>query len=264
MGNETFVEELNVIDLIKFCLKRIKLLLIVLLCSIVAGGALGAVTSIGERYYGTQIQFYINPKEEKQTDSESISNYGVYGSYGNNVMETMVHLLESDLFTEQLIEGWNRVPEKYNEDGSISQRYKECVYFVKECVSFSYSQNPSEADVTTSNLAKSFIFIDISVKGDENKEIAGELLELLRDKVPVYIVAHMIVPKDYDGTNCEEISTISEIQRLNEGEMAISAIKFALLFAVVGAVVVCTVVIVIERNKLVKAAKEKATEEKTE
>lgn len=103
-------EELSLADIFRTLLSKLKLLIVVLLVGIVVGGTLGAILTMNTHYYGTQIQFYINPKEKESGASES--TYGVYGAYGRNVMDNMVKLLESDIFTEQLMLNGAELPEK--------------------------------------------------------------------------------------------------------------------------------------------------------
>jgi hypothetical protein len=207
MENQVYKDELSFFDVIKILWKKAKLILIIFLSSVVVGGAVGAVTAIGQDYYGTEIEFYINPSEKDDgSSSDSDSNYGVYGSYGDNVMETMIKLLKSHLFTEQLIEGWERTPVKYAEDGSINPAYKRFIYALEEVISYEYLTTEN-ASVTSNNLAKSFIIIQIKIRANNQELIsfAEELLGRLRTAVPAYVTAHMIVPSGFAGTNCKEI-----------------------------------------------------------
>ena len=148
MENEVRTVELSLMDVIKILWKKVKLILIIFLASIVVGGGIGAVMAIGQDYYGTEIQFYINPSEKEDgSSSDSDSNYGVYGSYGDNVMETMIKLLESHLFTEQLIEGWNRTPAKYldEEKTAINPAYKRFIYALEDVISYEYATTENAA-----------------------------------------------------------------------------------------------------------------------
>ncbi|MBQ8320455.1 MAG: hypothetical protein IJX81_06205 [Clostridia bacterium] len=261
-----YAEELTFMDVLRILFKKIKLILIVFLCSIFVGGALGALLNFNKKYYGTEIQFYINPKEKDASDNDAESTYGVYGSYGDNVMETMIKLLESNLFTEQLIAGWDRTPEKYLENGSINPAYKEFIYALEDVITYSYSSSETESTVITTNLAKSFIVIEIKIlaQGEEMVEFAEELLTRLRVEVPKYVTDHMIVPSGFVGTNCEEITTISEIELLNEGNTLVAAVKYALIFGAVGLIVVCAVAIITERVKATSNVAQTKKKEGTE
>ncbi len=103
-------EELSLSDIFRTLLSKIKLLIVVLLAGVLVGGATGALLTMNTHYYGTEIQFYVNPKEKEEGANES--TYGVYGAYGAHVMDNMIKLLESDLFTEQLMLRGKTLPDK--------------------------------------------------------------------------------------------------------------------------------------------------------
>ena len=264
MEQQTQVEELSLLEIFKILFKKIKLLLIVLLASIVAGGVFGALITLNQDYYGTEIWFYINPKE-KLSDEED-STYGVYGSYGDNVMDTMTKLLESDLFTEQLVEGWNRTPVKLLDDGSLNPKYKAFIYALKETIEFSYDTTQEKATGSSSTLAKSFIIVNIELLADDEELVtfAEELLVRLRNYVPEYVTRHMIVPSGFEGTNCKEITTISEIEHLNENNTVVSAVKYAVIIGVLGTFIACVAVLIDNRVKTHSALKQLAKEETEE
>ena len=264
MEQQTQVEELSLLEIFKILFKKIKLLLIVLLASIVAGGVFGALITLNQDYYGTEIWFYINPKE-KLSDGED-TTYGVYGSYGDNVMDTMTKLLESDLFTEQLVEGWNRTPVKLLDDGSLNPKYKAFIYALKETIEFSYDTTQEKAAGSSNTLAKSFIIVNIELLADDEELVtfAEELLVRLRNYVPEYVTRHMIVPSGFEGTNCKEITTISEIEHLNENNTVVSAVKYAVIIGVLGTFIACVAVLIDNRVKTHSALKQLAKEETEE
>ena len=106
MNEQVEKEELSLLDLLKVLLSKIKLLILILLCGGVLGGAIGFVTSYDVRYWGTNMEFYVNPvRPAKNEDTElgGGSTYGVYGAYGKNVLNNMVELLESEAFGNRLI-----------------------------------------------------------------------------------------------------------------------------------------------------------------
>lgn len=258
---EQHTEELSLLDIFRILFKKLKLILVILLASVVVGGVFGAVLTMNEEYYGTEIWFYINPKE-KLSDEED-STYGVYGSYGDNVMDTMTKLLESDLFTEQLVEGWERTPVKHLEDGSLNPHYKKFIYTLKDVIEFSYDTTEEKTTTSSNTLAKSFIIINIEVLADEEEVIvfAEELLQRLRDYVPEYVTRHMIVPSGFEGTNCKEITTISEIEHLNENHVLISTVKYAVIFGALALIVSCAVILIADHAKHYSAMKEFAQKE---
>ena len=113
-------EGVNLLDILRLLLSKIKLLLLVVLVGGIVGGTFAAVTSYDTNYWGTTIEFYVNPEKPKQTAGEG-SQYGVYGAYGRHVMDNMVKLLESESFSEQLMLNGHDLPYGYylkNTDGS--------------------------------------------------------------------------------------------------------------------------------------------------
>lgn len=90
-------------EIFKVLRKHIKLLLIIFLIGAVLGSALGFLTSFKVKEYGTRIEFYVNPKRDKDSTANSESQYGIYGAYGTHVMDNMIKLLGSESFAEQLM-----------------------------------------------------------------------------------------------------------------------------------------------------------------
>lgn len=95
-------DEISLAELFKALLRKIKVLVLALLIGVIVGASLGVVQTINVKYYGTKIDFYVNPKKDSTTTTENNSQYGVYGAYGLPVMDNMVTLLNSELFAERL------------------------------------------------------------------------------------------------------------------------------------------------------------------
>lgn len=113
--NVRIQEELSLGEIFKILWGKIKLLLLVLLVGVVAGAGIGVLTTFNVKYYGTSMEFYVNPtKESTQTDSNS--EYGVYGTYSRPVMDNIVRLLGSDSFAEQLLLDEDGMPKFRDED----------------------------------------------------------------------------------------------------------------------------------------------------
>ncbi|MBQ8320454.1 MAG: hypothetical protein IJX81_06200 [Clostridia bacterium] len=339
-------EELSLTDIFRALLSKIKLLILITLVGVIVGGTIGAVTTMNTHYYGTEMQFYVNPKEKEEGANES--TYGVYGAYGRNVMDNMIKLLESDLFTEQLMLRGSTLPkkglstdldikiddanaklatalplleaandaeevyedavstfntvwansafkdnvfnEKLYEQGKYTpdineayaavlvslrdytakdeaateaqnaydkaktaalQIWRRMESYKKEHDTFSeaisYSYLASDDDLSdASNLARSFIYVNVSLLND--KELAEEMLEILRVQVPAYVSQKMIVPTGYIGTSCEETTTRSEIVLTNEGYMFRSAVLYAVLVGVLALLVAAVIVIILDRS----------------
>ena len=103
-------ESLSLIDIIRLLLQKIKLLIIVVLIGGLCGGIFGVWHTIDMKYFGTSIEFYVNPEKPSEVGSSTNSaanavgsQYGVYGAYGRHVMDAIVKLLASESFTEQLM-----------------------------------------------------------------------------------------------------------------------------------------------------------------
>ena len=103
----------NLVDLIKVLLNKIKILILVVICGGLAGAGFAIWRTIDVNYYGTTVEFYINPESRDAEDgTENISQYGIYGAYSVPVMDAMVRLLNSDAFTERLMLKGAMLPEK--------------------------------------------------------------------------------------------------------------------------------------------------------
>ena len=112
-------EELSIGDIFKILLRKIKILFLVLLAGMVVGASLGVLTTFNVKYYGTAVEFYVNPKlDSAQIGAES--QYGVYGTYTRPVMDNMVRLLASDSFSEQLLLDEDGMPKFRNDENKAA------------------------------------------------------------------------------------------------------------------------------------------------
>ncbi len=103
----------NLVDLIKVLLNKIKILILVVICGGLAGAGFAIWRTIDVNYYGTTVEFYINPESRNvDENTENVSQYGIYGAYSVPVMDAMVRLLNSDAFIERLILKGDLLPEK--------------------------------------------------------------------------------------------------------------------------------------------------------
>ena len=83
--------ELDLLDLLKMLFSKMKLIICVALIAAIVGGVLGAaITLLGKRNFGTQVEFYITPSSP---DSH------------------VLHLLSSERFAEKLLLDENGLPE---------------------------------------------------------------------------------------------------------------------------------------------------------
>ena len=377
-------EELSLLGLLKILLGKIKILILVLLCGGLLGGAIGFATSYNVYYWGTNMEFYVNPVRPEQDDETGLtggSTYGVYGAYGKHVMDNIIRLLNSESFGELLILNGDVLPETgkwvdplnekevalglddkiieadavykvalekqddylavnaekteayniynaamkklnplwlkhfnnnavanstfneeeylrlkanlkddyldeaYNEMKSAENVYTEkkkdaakaketylaaaktaeekitvalnawrktgsyqkLLTFILDSVEFSYVQDKKDLDNAV-DLARSFIYVELSVLGEDNQPFAEDLLTRVQSELPKYVCEAMIVPDGYTSTSCTQITTITDISLINEGYILKQSIKFALLVAAIAVVVACVVVIFLDRS----------------
>ena len=250
MNNPIQKEEFSLLDLLKVLWSKIKILILVFLCGGIVGGVAGVVTTYDVNYWGTSLEFYVNPDAPIMQDGQVTSNstYGVYGAYGRHVMDNIVKLLSGESFTEEMMKNFENAPtEKYLPDGRINPEYKAFLYKIRNSVKFSYIAEEEDLEDAI-NLARSFIYVNISVLGDENQEFANELVDCVRKSLVPYVEENMIVPDGYKGTSCTEITTVSEIELTNPLHTTKTAIKYALIAAAAALVIACVVVIIIDRS----------------
>lgn len=254
-------EELSLAEIIWILWRRIKFIILALVVGLVAGAGIAALKTYDVHYYGTNASFYVNPyKDDGATDQES--QYGVYGAYGRVVMDNIVRLLSEDIFAEKIgcddngypltglsdelnaIVASSATAQEAVEAWRETAHYKSWISSVKNSISYSYYDESSGDDVD--DLAKSFIYVKISVLNDEN--FATFLFERIKTLLPQFVSANMAIPSGYDGTNCRLVSTASSIGLLNAGYAVSSAVKYGLIAGAAALVLVCIVVIVIDRS----------------
>ncbi|MBQ8323162.1 MAG: hypothetical protein IJX91_04270 [Clostridia bacterium] len=101
--NEQTKDEISLMQIFRLLLDKIKLLIVVVLAAVIVGAGFGVLRTYDKKYYGTTIEFYVNPRLDRASSTDTESQYGVYGAYGKHVMDNMVKLLSSELFAEQLM-----------------------------------------------------------------------------------------------------------------------------------------------------------------
>ncbi len=103
------MQELSFKEILKTLIPKLKVLLVILLIGAVAGGCIGIARTYAARFYGTTLEFYVNPK--KGDDNEiNQSQFGVYGAYGWHVMDNITKLLSSESFAEDMLLGDDGLP----------------------------------------------------------------------------------------------------------------------------------------------------------
>ncbi|MBQ3018976.1 MAG: hypothetical protein IJD77_00100 [Clostridia bacterium] len=141
--------------------------------------------------------------------------------------------------------------EKVLEFWRTSSAYASQLSRYKSCVSYSYLESAPTDDSDTSKLARSFIYVRISVlnkDGEKGTAIANDILTRVKNVVPVYVAENMTVPDGYVGTNCQRISRMDGIHQTDPNYTRNQAIKYGILFAALFFVVACVVVIIIDKS----------------
>lgn len=126
-------------------------------------------------------------------------------------------------------------------------KYQKSLSRFSSAVHFSFLLS-SEDREDANKFARSFIYANISVFGEENQAFAKELLDIVKEVVPEYVEANMAIPSGYTGTNCQRISRRDAIRQTNSGYTRTQAIKSAFLMAVAVGVVACVAIIIVDRS----------------
>lgn len=252
-------DEITLSELFRILWRRVVILILACSIGLVAGGVFGVLKTWNVHYYGTTVEFYVNPIKSAEADAETGSQYGIYGAYNKPVMESMVELLNSEVFAETLLLDENGMPAKgisaeidaLIEAGDTNaaletwrktKHYQKAISFV--CASTTYSCIEEANANTVENLAKSFIIVNVSVLNDEAD--AKILLERVKSRVPAYVVQNMAKPDGFDKTNCQRITRLDDVKLLNPGNMQSTAIKYAILLGAATFLAACVAVIVVD------------------
>ena len=105
-------DEISLLDIIRTLLEKIKLLIILVLIGGILGCSVAILSTVNVNYWGTSVEFYVNPESSETDTGDNSSQYGVYGAYGRHVMDNMIKLLSSESFAEKLILNNKVLPEK--------------------------------------------------------------------------------------------------------------------------------------------------------
>lgn len=256
-------DELSLSELFKILWRKVLVLILAFVIGLIAGGVFGVLQTWKEYYYGATVEFYVNPSRSDDTSIESNSQYGIYGAYGKPVMESIIELLNSEGFAETLMLDENgmidenglpiknlptnikKLIDAGDANGALKEwrktkHYQSVISFVSASTSYSYA---TDSD-TTEGLAKSFIFVEISVlNGEEEAKI---LLDRVKTRVPAYVAQNMAKPDGYDKTNCQRITRLDDVKLLNPGNVQSTAIKYAILLGAVTFLAACVAVIIVD------------------
>ena len=246
MQNGQTFDELSLVDIIKILFKKWWILLIAFVVGAGTGALAAFLKNNNKTYYGTTVMFYVNPVKEGETSS----GFPVYGSYGENVTETMVVLLESEYFAQQLLSGISGIPEK-EIDGKPNAEYFRYLKIIQSCTSFN---NKDDTKDPTAKQPNNIFYATISVLNDY--KFAQILLDRILEESIVFVEMNMPVPNGYQSTKCETISVSNQIEQLNVDNTKSDMLKYGVLLGAAAFIVGCIVVLVMENAENKKARKE--------
>ena len=136
-------EGISLMDIVRLLLSKIKLLILVVLIGGIAGASFAVWRTIDINYFGTKVEFYVNPEKPEESSGSSIgpaaggSQYGVYGAYGRHVMDNMVKLLSSDSFAEKLLLNGEALPSTETQwfgDNEVDENNKQKNILLSEAI----------------------------------------------------------------------------------------------------------------------------------
>ncbi len=143
-------------------------------------------------YYEGYFALYVNPLKE----GETVPSLHITGVYTKNVTDTMLVLLESELFAEQVLYTMPNPPQK-EIDGELNPAYKNAIKLIQQSTSFS---NKNSAGVLQPN---NIFYARVSTK--QSEEFAKTLYEALKQEAMAFVVENMPILQGYAGTSCELI-----------------------------------------------------------
>lgn len=245
MRREIHVDsDLNFTDIISVLISKLKWLICIFLVGCVFGGVFGVWRTYDQDVYGTSLVFFVNPSDDEKEEETG----GVYGAYGKTLMETMMQFLSTEVFAEKLMTGMPDAPtQKTDENGNLNAAYKYYISKVRNSLTFTCSNSASSDTLNTEITASSFVYVKISVLGEQNKEFAKALLSRIETEVPKEIEKEIHVPTGYTGTACRLMTVDDEIKLLNPGYTKSTAIRYAILLGFASLLVAAVTVILIER-----------------
>ena len=250
-------QEISILDILKALLSKIVYLILALVLGAIAGGVYGHVTSHDVKYYGTSLNFYVNPSKDdgSGTTDENNSIYAVYGSYSTNVMDNIIKCLESETFAAELLDGMitsdvDGMPAKYTVTAEgeqvLTDGYKGWLSTVAGAVTFSYKSDSS------TNIANSFIYVNIHLNGAVNngkgKAVAEAISRQVQVSVPEYVELNMPKPSGYTSTNCILMTVLTDVHQTNSGYTASQTTKYAMIAGVIAFLIAAVIVIVLDRS----------------
>ncbi len=156
-------------------------------------------------------------------------------TYANLYKEVASLATQADNAKKPALDLWRELDKDY---------YTTNLNKISSASTFSYYD--AKTDASSDDLARSFIYVKISVLND--KEYAKDLRELLIKAVPEYIIEKMPVPSGYISTNCIRITRTDDVHRTNEGIVAKTATKYGLILGAAALIISSIVFIIVDRS----------------
>ncbi len=109
---QTEEEGIALVDIFKLLLSKIKVLILVTIIGGLFGGTFAVFRTIDVNYYGTSVEFYVNPEPIDDYVEEGSNNSVSGGEYSRVDMDAIIRLLDSESFAEIMILNGSAIPEK--------------------------------------------------------------------------------------------------------------------------------------------------------
>ena len=212
-------EGVSLLEIIRILFHKLKLLILVVIIGAVCGAAFGVWRTKDVKYYGTSIEFYVNPEKPKEVGSSSSSaanavgsQYGVYGAYGRHVMDAIVKLLESESFAEQLMLEENGLPDLkiYNDHTYNETNYSNAEAAIK--AANDAWDKAEELDLPRSVALENLENAWTSAGQSGSFSLANYNRLVLADQAPDYLVEAYNAYKDADTQRNEFIQNAEREQ----------------------------------------------------
>lgn len=179
------------------------------------GGEKGGATSASptseeaemRTYYGATMEYYVSPDDPKEADG---NDYVSFSGYPRSVLNNMVVLLQSDIFTELLFVPIVPTEAKEGLTEEEMAEVEEIISVYKASVTYSYENKKDEVD---GSLIHSYIYAEIAVlkDGEKSREQAEYIRKQILDILPLYVEQNMPLMGGYNGTMCKKITRTDEI-----------------------------------------------------
>lgn len=122
--------------------------------------------------------------------------------------------------------------------------YVDYINTITDSVTYSFYNDKDMQAGNTDSLAKSFIYVNISVADSE--ETAKFIYERINEILPKFVETNMAVPSGYAGTNCHRITRLDEVKQTGSDELFSGAIKYAVVLGLLALVLAAVFVVLVD------------------